>query len=125
MSDQSNAEKKYLEALQRLIDRNETVSINAVAIEAGMKRGSLRSARYPEVVKEINRVIEVQEAGAIKHKEPKFLDKIDKKDAEIYQLKANYALALQRVVSLERQVIELQNEVEALRKQNDNVRNLR
>jgi hypothetical protein len=60
MNARTSTEQEYYAALQRLLDRKATVSINAVAIEAGKKQGSLRAARYPELVAEINRVIELQ-----------------------------------------------------------------
>lgn len=111
MTELSKTEQEYYAALQRLLDRNESVSLNAVAIEAGKKQGSLRAARYPDLVKEINHVIDIQSKNLIFHKEPKFEEKIRGRDEDMAALKRDYATALQRVVSLERQVFQLQAEL--------------
>lgn len=72
----SKTEQDYYDALHRLIDKRETVSLNAVAVEAGKKSGTLRAARFPNLTLEINRIIELQQSQAIKHKEPKFTEKL-------------------------------------------------
>lgn len=111
MNARTSTEQEYYAALQRLLDRKATVSINAVAIEAGNKQGSLRAARYPELVAEINRVIEVQAKNLIPNREPKFEEQIRARDRDLEALKKDYAVALQKVVSLERQVFQLQAEL--------------
>ncbi len=111
MTARTSTEQDYYAALQRLLDRKATVSLNAVAIEAGKKQGSLRAARYPELVAEINRVIEIQSKELIPHKEPKFEAQIRERDNELESLKKHYEIALQKVVSLERQVFQLQAEL--------------
>lgn len=111
MNDRTRPEEEYYSALQRLLDRKATISLNAVAIEAGKKQGSLRAARYPELVKEINRVIEIQAKNLIPNREPKFDEKIRARDRDLEALKMDYAVALQKVVSLERQVFQLQAEL--------------
>lgn len=121
MTKQLAAEQEYYAALQRLLDKKETVSLNAVAIEAGKKQGSLRSARFPDLVAEINRVIEVQEAGLVRHKEPKFEQRMKERNEELEAIKRDYHTVLQRLVSLERQVFELQSENSHLRKLTNNV----
>lgn len=121
MADRTKMEIQYMEAMQRLLDRNETVSLNAIAVEAGKKQGSLRAARYPELIKEINRIIEVQEANLIPHSSPKFEEKIRQKDEELQSLKQDYGVAVQKVISLERQVFQLQAELASYRKENHTV----
>lgn len=111
MNARTSTEQEYFEALQRLLDRKETVSLNAVAIEAGKKQGSLRAARYPGLVVEINKIIEVQAKKLIPNRAPKFEEKIRGRDKELEALKRDYAVVLQKVVSLERQVFQLQAEL--------------
>ncbi|TXI46044.1 hypothetical protein [Methylophilus sp.] len=121
MTERTKMEIEYLAAMQRLLDRKETISLNAIAIEAGKKAGSLRAARYPEILKEINRIIEVQEANLIQHTAPKFEEKIRQKDDELQSLKQDYAITVQKVISLERQVFKLQAELAGYRKDNHSV----
>lgn len=111
MTERTKTEQEYYAALQRLLDKNATVSINAVAIEAGKKPGSVRMARFPELVKEINRVVDLQEKKLISHKAPKFEAQIKSRDQDLQDLKRNYTIALQKVASLERQVFDLQKEL--------------
>lgn len=111
MTERTKTEQDYYAALQRLIDNKSTVSINAVAIEAGKKPGSVRMARFPDLVTEINRVIDIQAKKLISHKAPKFEAKIKSRDQELQDLKRSYDIALQKVVSLERQVFDLQKEL--------------
>ena len=111
MNARTSTEQEYYAALQRLLDRKATVSINALAIEAGKTQGSLRTARYPELVAEINRVIEVQAKNLIPNREPKFEEKLRARDRDLEALKKDYEVALQKVVSLGRQVFQLQAEV--------------
>ncbi|WP_177340995.1 hypothetical protein [Comamonas thiooxydans] len=115
MTARTKIEQAYYAALQRLIDNKATVSINAVAIEAGKKPGSVRMARFPTLVAEINRVIEVQSKNLIPHKQPKFEAQIKSRDQDLQELKRSYDIALQTVVSLERQVFDLQKELAEFR----------
>lgn len=117
----TRTEQEYYEALKRLLDRNETVSLNAVAIEAGKKSGSLRAKRYPQLVEDINRYIDLQEANSIPSKEPKFAAKIQARDEKLSQLEHDYQMALQKVISLERQVFQLQEELSSYRAANNNI----
>lgn len=121
MTERTKMEVEYFAAMQRLLDRKETVSLNAIAIEAGKKTGSLRAARYPELVKEIARIIDIQEANLIQHTAPKFEDKIKQRDEELQSLKHDYGIAVQKVISLERQVFQLQAELAVYRKENHSV----
>lgn len=111
MTTRSTTEQVYFEALQRLLKKNLTVSLNAVAVEAGNKPGSLRAARFPNLFIEIQRVMEIQSKQLIPNKEPKFEEKIISREKALDALKKDYAIALQRVVSLERQVFSLQAEL--------------
>lgn len=111
MTARTKIEQDYYAALKRLIDNKATVSINAVAIEAGKKPGSVRMARFPDLVTEINRVIDIQSKKLISHKAPKFEARIKSRDQELQELKRSYDIALQKVVSLERQVFDLQKEL--------------
>lgn len=111
MTGRTKTEQDYYAALQRLIDNKSTISINAVAIEAGKKPGSVRIARFPELVTEINRVIELQDKKLISHKAPKFEAQIKSRDQGLQDLKRNYAISLQKIASLERQVFDLQKEL--------------
>lgn len=52
----ADAEDIYWDALNRLLEKGMPISNNAVAKEAGNKPGSLRSARYPNVCNEIERL---------------------------------------------------------------------
>lgn len=112
--DWSKTEQIYIDAAYRLFQSNKTVSLNAVAIEAGKTAGSLRAKRYPELVEEINRLIQLQEANAVKHSEPKFTKQIAVRDEEIKDLQLKYEIALQKVISLEREVFMLRLENQQL-----------
>lgn len=124
MNIRTNTEQEYYAALQRLLDRNATISINAVSIEAGKKQGSLRAARYPELVSEINRVIEIQSKNLIPNREPKFEGQIRARDKALEELRKDYSLALQKIVSLERQVFQLQAELAVHRPNRANIYDL-
>lgn len=107
----SNTEQEYYNALQRLLKNKETISLNAIAIEAGKKPGTLRAARFPNLIVDIQHVMEVQAQQLIPHKEPKFEEQFRAKDKKLESLKKDYSIALQRIVSLERQVFALQAEL--------------
>lgn len=123
MNNRTQTEQEYYAALQRLLDGKKAVSLNAIAIEAGKKQGSLRAARYPELIKEINQVIEIQSKNLIPSREPKFEEKIQWRDKKLDDLENHYSTALQKIVSLERQVFQLQDELEEFKNSKNNVRN--
>lgn len=112
--DWSKAEQAYIDAAYELFKSNKTVSLNAVAVQAGKSAGSLRAKRYPELVEEINHLIKLQDSNKVRHSEPKFTEQIATRDEEIKNLQLSYEIALQKVISLEREVFILRLENQRL-----------
>lgn len=103
----TSAQEAYLSALDRLEEKNEPISLNKVAVEAGKKPGSLRPARYPEVCKAVQRVIDKREAlKNTKVKNKNIKDKVEDLEILTREYKAKYHVALNRLLILENQLFE-------------------
>jgi hypothetical protein len=113
----SRVEQEYIDALNRLIKRNAPISLNKVAIEAGKKEGSLRKERYPFVCREVQRSIELREATKPKKKpdQKSVNEASDGLKQELEELKNNYAVALQKIISLENQLFEMRSNVTSIK----------
>lgn len=112
-SPRKSAAELYLIAAKELFDSGSPISLNKVAIAAGKKEGSLRKERYPDVVKEVERLIELQSASVKQPKGPNYKDIVSKLREQKDELEARYSLAIAKVISLENQVFELTCQLES------------
>ncbi|MDP4533713.1 hypothetical protein Q9252_16335 [Marinobacter salarius] len=115
----SPIEQDYINALNRLIKMDASISLNKVAKEAGKKEGSLRKERFPFVCQEVQRAIELRDASNSKPKK-----KVSRKSEnetneslrqELVELKNDYAVALQKIISLENQLFEMRSNVVSIK----------
>lgn len=104
----SPIEQEYIDALNRLVERKSPISLNKVAKEAGKKEGSLRKERYPFVCQEVQRAIEVIKADKPRKKKAYKTENeaSDSLRQQLTELKHDYAVALQKIISLENQLFE-------------------
>lgn len=104
---------KYFEALQRLIARGEKINNDAVAIEAGSGRGSIKSSRpaYAKLAAAIE-IAAQQQVAAKAESDP--LRALREEKAKLLQLLDG---ALEREMALLSEVYSLREEVQQLREQ--------
>lgn len=107
----SPIEQEYIDALNRLVEKNAKISLNQVAIEAGKETGSLRKERLPFVCQEVERAIELLKPKKSKTKPAEVKAKAHLKE-KYEELKDDYSIALQKIISLENQLFEVSKDLE-------------
>src|SRR5690554_5533569 len=101
----TSAEEVYLNALERLKERGEAISLNKVAVEAGKKPGSLRANRYPSVCEAVQMAIDSHGINrTTKENKRTFKDRIEDLEVSNREYKAKYHVALNRLLILESQL---------------------
>lgn len=122
----SRAEAKFREAFERLkagrteiVPVGSKVSQNAVAKEAGVLPSALRSSRFPDLCREIAEWIEEhKDDPAQKSGRQKILAERNARRADrerLQEMKIQRDLALSKLLSAERYILELTMEVRRLR----------
>ncbi|KHA77244.1 hypothetical protein NC77_20355 [Janthinobacterium lividum] len=108
--------EKYFQALQRLIDRRARINSDAVAIEAGSGRGSIKKSRaaYTDLIAAID-------AAALKQEEAADTDPVSSLKEQKTNLVRMLDGALEREVALLSEVYDLREEVRQLREQMSNM----
>ncbi|MCR5881865.1 hypothetical protein LRS03_02925 [Rhizobacter sp. J219] len=103
---------KYFAALQRLIDRNAPISNDAVSLEAGSGRGSIKKSRpaYAELVNAIDRAAKEQTQSRATS------DPVPALREEVVLLRRRLDEALERELSLLNEVYSLREENRQLKK---------
>lgn len=112
-------QQAYWDALARLRERGEVISYDTVAIEAGKNKGDLRKARQPEICDAIDEYQRLQKAKAIPASKFQAVEKIASQHYELTQLQENYEKALNKILCLEMQVIDLQTKLDKYMPQNN------
>jgi hypothetical protein len=102
---------KYFEALQRLIDRDDKVNNDTVALEAGSGRGSIKRSR-PAYAKLIAAIAAHEQAEAKAETDP--VPALRQEKAKLLQLLDG---ALEREMALLSEIYSLREEVQQLPKQ--------
>tara|TARA_B100000749_G_scaffold280395_1_gene276316 strand:+ start:3671 stop:4054 length:384 start_codon:yes stop_codon:yes gene_type:complete len=108
----SPTEQAYWDALFRLRERGEVITYATVAAEADKTLNDMRRGRYPDLYEAMDEYIELQKKKAIPAKTFKAVEKIAAKDEELTELKENYEKALNKILCLEMQVIDLQQKLD-------------
>jgi len=122
----SRAEIRFREAFERLkmvkteiVPVGSKISQNAVAKEAGVLPSALRSSRFPELCREIAEWIEVHKDDPVqKSGRQKILAERNARRADrerFQEMKTQRDLALSKLLSAERHILELTIEVRRLR----------
>lgn len=119
--------KIYEEALQRLIDRNEKISFDAVALEAGRDRGAIKG-NHPEIIELKNKIIEAKNLQKLKNggttdaqKNSALLKEIQKLKEVIKDLKASNAAKAGQINNLVVENFRIKNKLSEYQKDNGNI----
>ena len=119
--------KIYEEALQRLIDRNEKISFDAVALEAGRDRGAIKG-NHPEIIELKNKIIEARNLQKLKNggttdaqKNSALLKEIQKLKEVIKDLKASNAAKAGQINNLVVENFRIKNKLSEYQKDNGNI----
>lgn len=109
----------YLEALNRLVEKDVKPTFDAVAIEAGRKKGSIRRGldRHKDLVAAIDRAVEQFGKEAEKSKEFQQATRIDKLKKERDQYKLRYDNLLDKHLGVINQLEEQRLKIMDLREE--------
>ncbi len=105
---------QYLAALARLVDRGAPISKDAVAIEAGKGRGSIKKSRpaHEELIKKIDAAILKQEEAKVAS------DPVTGLNLEIEELTRRLDQSLDREVALLNELYDLRAQIKQLAEDN-------
>ncbi|MBA6421267.1 hypothetical protein [Pseudomonas sp. 5Ae-yellow] len=111
-SNRTPLQQAYWDAFIRLRQRGEVISYDTVAIEAGKGKGDLRKARQLEICAAIEEYQKLQENNIIPARKFQAVERISVIDQKLVQLREDYEIALNKILCLEMQVIDLQQKLE-------------
>ncbi len=124
-ADQSTAEDRFRQAFHRLkdgcpevLEPGSPVSQNNVAKEAGCKDPSaLRKSRFPSLIREIQAYVEIQSQPS--QQQAKNSDRAGRADlkTQLALVTAQRDAAQSKLISAQRRIVEMSQEVERLRNQ--------